>query len=233
MIDRLKREFNVEVTPGKPQVSYRETFKQTVESEGKHVKQSGGKGQYGHCWLKLEPLQAGEGFVFEDKTVGGSIPKDFIPSVEKGLLEAKGTGVLAGYEVVDFKATVFDGSYHDVDSSEMAFKIAASMAFKDGMKKATPILLEPITKVQVTVPSEYMGDIMGNLTTRRGLLQGSEASGSSQVINAEVPLSEMFGYVTDLRSRTKGKGTFTMEVVKYDEVPSHVAKTIVEGRAKN
>jgi len=232
MIDRMKREFNVEVTPGTPQVSYRETFKKTVESEGKHVKQSGGKGQYGHCWLRLEPLPAGEGFKFVDKTVGGSIPKEYIPAVEKGLIETKASGVLAGYEVVDFQVTVYDGSYHDVDSSEMAFKIAASMAFKDGMRAATPILLDPITRVQVTVPAEYMGDIMGNLTTRRGSIQGTEQSGTTAVVNAEVPLSEMFGYVTDLRSRTKGKGSFTMEVVKYEEVPSYVATKIIEGRAK-
>jgi elongation factor G len=233
MVDRLKREHGVEVIQGKPQVSYREAFKKKVDSEGKYIKQSGGKGQYGHCWLTLEPLEAGKGFVFEDKTVGGSIPKEYIPAVLKGLEEARMSGPQAGYEVVDFKATVFDGSYHDVDSSEMAFKIAASMAFKDGIMKAEPILLEPIMKVQVTTPAEYQGDVMGDFATRRGNILGTESTGDSQIINAEVPLSEMFGYITDLRSRTKGRAAFTMTPDKYEEVPSYVASKIVSARAKN
>ena len=232
IVERLKREFKCEVNVGRPQVSYRETIKGTVEVEGKHVKQSGGHGQYGHCWVRFEPLEAGAGYEFVDKIVGGAIPKEYIPAVNNGIAEAKNNGVLAGYETVDFRATVYDGSYHDVDSSEMAFKIAGSLAFKEGMKKANPVLLEPIMKVQVELPDDYLGTVMGNLTSRRGLLQGTEADKGSVRINAEVPLSEMFGYATDLRSSTQGRGSFSMEFSHYSEVPKNIAEKIIGERAK-
>ena len=232
IVDRLRREFKVEANVGAPQVSYRETIRKTVEAEGKFIRQSGGKGQYGHCWIKMEPLPAGTGYQFEDKTVGGSIPKEYIQPVNNGIQEAKQNGVVAGYETVDFKVTVFDGSYHDVDSSEMAFKIAGSMAFKEAAKKADPVLMEPIMKVQVELPDEYLGNVMGNLTSRRGMLQGTEAVMGSTIINAEVPLSEMFGYATDLRSSTQGRGIFNMEFSHYAEVPKFVADKIVGERGK-
>ncbi len=232
IVDRLRREFKVEANVGAPQVSYRETIRKTVEAEGKFIRQSGGKGQYGHCWIKMEPLPAGSGYQFEDKTVGGCIPKEYIQPINNGIQEAKQNGVVAGYETVDFKVTVFDGSYHDVDSSEMAFKIAGSMAFKEAAKKADPVLMEPIMKVQVELPDEYLGNVMGNLTSRRGMLQGTEAEHGSTIINAEVPLSEMFGYATDLRSATQGRGIFNMEFSHYAEVPKFVADKIIGERTK-
>ncbi len=232
IVDRLKREFKVEANVGAPQVSYRETVRKAVEAEGKFIRQSGGKGQYGHCWIKLEPLPAGTGYQFEDKIVGGAIPKEYIQPINNGIQEAKQNGVVAGYETVDFKVTVFDGSYHDVDSSEMAFKIAGSMAFKEAAKKADPVLMEPIMKVQVELPDEYLGNVMGNLTSRRGMLQGTENAFGNTIINAEVPLSEMFGYATDLRSSTQGRGIFNMEFSHYAEVPKFVADKIVGERAK-
>ena len=232
IVDRLRREFKVEANVGAPQVSYRETVRKTVEAEGKFIRQSGGKGQYGHCWIKLEPLPAGTGYQFEDKIVGGAIPKEYIQPINNGIQEAKQNGVVAGYETVDFKVTVFDGSYHDVDSSEMAFKIAGSMAFKEAAKKADPVLMEPIMKVQVELPDEYLGNVMGNLTSRRGMLQGTENAFGNTIINAEVPLSEMFGYATDLRSSTQGRGIFNMEFSHYAEVPKFVADKIVGERSK-
>jgi len=232
MVDRLKREFNCEVNVGAPQVAYREAITQPVKVEGKYIRQSGGKGQYGHCWIEMEPLQPGEGYKFEDKIVGGAIPKEYIPAIDAGIQEAKQNGILAGYEVVDFKVTVVDGSYHDVDSSEMAFKIAGSMAFKEAMRKGGAILLEPIMKVQVVTPDEYLGNVMGSISSRRGALQGMDAEDGTQVINAEVPLAEMFGYATDLRSLTQGRGTFTMVLEKYQEVPKFVADKIIGERKK-
>jgi len=228
ILDRLKREFKVEANVGKPQVAYKEAITKTVEVQGKFVRQSGGKGQYGDCWIRLEPLPAGSGFVFENKVVGGAIPKEFIKPVGEGVREASESGTLAGYPVLDFKATVFDGSYHDVDSSEMAFKIAASMAFKDANKKAGPILLEPIMKVEVTTPKDYLGAINGDLNRRRGQIQSQEeAAGGAVVITADVPLSEMFGYATDMRSATQGRATYTMEFSRYEKAPKSVEEEIV------
>ena len=232
IVDRLLREFKVEANVGKPQVAYKETIRKATRAEGKFVRQSGGKGQYGHCVIEMEPLEPGAGYVFEDKTVGGSIPKEYIQPINNGIQEASKNGVIAGYETVDFKVTVVDGSYHEVDSSEMAFKIAGSMAFKEGALKANPVLLEPIMKVQVEVPDDYLGTVMGNLTSRRGILTGNESKPGVQVVNAEVPLGEMFGYATDLRSQTQGRGTFTMEFLKYAEVPKNIAETIVGQRKK-
>ncbi|MDD4275923.1 MAG: elongation factor G [Clostridia bacterium] len=233
LVDRLRREFGVDANVGKPQVAYRETIRRAVRAEGKYIKQSGGKGQYGHCWIEMEPLEPAKGYEFVDKTVGGSIPKEYIPAIDSGIREAKQNGILAGYEMVDFKVTVTDGSYHEVDSSEMAFKIAGSLAYKEGARQANAILLEPIMKVQVEVPDDYLGDVMGNINGRRGTLQAIELRNGVQIINAEVPLSEMFGYATDLRSRTQGRGTFTMEFEKYLEVPKSVAEKIIGDRAKN
>lgn len=232
MVDRLRREFKVDVNVGKPQVAYRETIRKRVEVEGKYIKQSGGHGQYGHCKVVMEPLPTGKGYVFEDKTVGGSIPKEFIPAINKGIEEAKRSGVLAGYETVDFKITVVDGSYHDVDSSEMAFKAAGSLAFKEGARTANPVLLEPIMKMVIETPEEYLGDVMGNVSSRRGQLQGMDARQGTQIINALVPLSELFGYATDLRSLTQGRGTFDMVFDHYEEVPRNVAEKIIGERAK-
>ncbi len=227
IVDRLFREHKVEATVGKPQVAYKETIQKLVESEGKFVRQSGGRGQYGHVWLKLEPKERASGFEFEEKIKGGSIPREFLPGIEKGVREALTAGILADYPVEDVKVTVFDGSYHDVDSSEMAFKIAASMAFKDGMRKASPVLLEPIFKIEVVTPEEYMGDVMGDLSSRRGrILKMGERKGV-QVITAEVPLSEMFGYTTDLRSMTKGRASSSMQFEVYREVPQNVQDVIV------
>ncbi|OIZ94083.1 elongation factor G [Candidatus Rickettsiella isopodorum] len=229
IVDRMKREFSVEANVGKPQVAYRETIRKAVEQEGKFVRQSGGRGQYGHVWIKLEPLEAGKGYEFENAIVGGVIPREYIPAVDKGIKEQLENGVIAGYPVVDVKVTLFDGTYHDVDSSEMAFKIAGSMAFKEGARKATPVLLEPIMKVEVVTPEDYMGDVMGDLNRRRGILQGMEdlPAGGGKMIRAEVPLSEMFGYATDLRSATQGRATYTMEFGKYNEAPANVADGII------
>ena len=232
IVDRLLREFKVEANIGKPQVAYREAIRKKVEAEGKYIRQSGGKGQYGHCKIIMEPLEPGKGYEFEDKTVGGSIPKEYIPAIDNGIKEAKMSGILAGYECVDFKVTVYDGSFHDVDSSEMAFKIAGSMAFKDGMKKADPMLMEPIMKVEINLPDEYLGDVMGNVSARRGNLLGVEMINGSQEIRAEIPLSEMFGYATDLRSRTQGRGQYTMTFDHYAEVPRNIAEKIIGDRAK-
>ena len=232
IVDRLLREFKVEATVGKPQVSYREAIKKPVRAEGKFIRQSGGKGQYGHCIIEMEPLPAGSGYQFEDKTVGGSVPKEYIQPINNGINEARMNGVLAGYETVDFKVTLVDGSYHEVDSSEMAFKIAGSMAFQDGAKKADTVILEPIMKVSVEVPDEYLGTVMGNLTSRRGMLTGTESAAGVQIVNAEVPLAEMFGYATDLRSQTQGRGNYVMEPLRYQEVPKSIANTIIGERAK-
>ena len=232
IVDRLLREFKVEANIGNPQVSYRETIRKAVRAEGKFVRQSGGKGQYGHCIIEMEPLEPGSGYEFVDKTVGGSIPKEYIQPVNNGINEARMNGVVAGYETVDFRVTVVDGSFHEVDSSEMAFKIAGSLAFQDGAKKANPVLLEPIMKVSVEVPDDYLGTVMGNLTSRRGILTGTESTLGIQIVNAEVPLAEMFGYATDLRSQTQGRGTYVMEPLKYQEVPKSIAEKIVGERAK-
>ena len=230
IVDRLKREFKVEANIGNPQVAYRETFRKAVKTEGKYIKQSGGKGNYGHCWLEMTPLEPGAGFEFENKIVGGAIPKEYIPAIEKGVTEAMENGIVAGYPVVDFKVTVFDGSFHEVDSNEMAFKIAASMAFKDGMKQASPVLLEPIMKVEVVTPDEYMGDVMGDLNSRRGRIEGMNVQGNAQVINAMVPLKQMFGYSTELRSITQGRATYTMQFDHYEEVPANIAEEIIKSR---
>ena len=219
IVDRMLREFKVDCKVGEPQVAYRETIRKSVEAEGKFVRQSGGHGQYGHCWLKLEPQEPGEGFSFENKVVGGAIPKEFIKPIEDGVKQAMEAGVVAGYPMVDIKAAVFDGSFHEVDSSEAAFKVAGSMAFRNGAEKANPVLLEPYVKVEVTVPEEYMGVVIGDLNSRRGRIDGMEARNGSQVITGFVPLSEMFGYSTDLRSKTQGRGNYCMEVAYYDEVP--------------
>ena len=232
IVDRLKREFKVECTVGKPQVSYKETIRNKVKVEGKFIRQSGGRGQYGHVWLEMEPLEPGKGIEFESKIVGGVVPKEYIKPIEEGIREAAETGVLAGYPVIDFKATLVDGSYHEVDSSEMAFKIAGSMAFKEGCKQAKSVILEPIMKVEITVPEEYMGDVIGDVNSRRGRLEGMDAEGGNQVIRAFIPLSEMFGYATDLRSKTQGRGTYSMEPSHYDEVPKSILDNIVASRAK-
>ena len=227
IVDRLLREFKVGCTVGNPQVAYRETIRKAVKSEGKFVRQSGGKGQYGHCWLEITPRQPGEGFLFENKVVGGAIPKEYIGPIEAGIKEAMQNGVVAGYPMVDIGVTVVDGSYHEVDSSEMAFKIAGSMGFRAGTLKASPVILEPYMKVEVTVPEEYMGDVIGDLNSRRGRIEGMEPRNGVQVINAFVPLSEMFGYATDLRSKTQGRGNYSMEVSYYDEVPKNISDNIV------
>ena len=227
IVDRMLREFKVDCTVGNPQVAYRETIRKSVKAEGKFVRQSGGHGQYGHCWLELVPQEPGEGFSFENKVVGGAIPKEFINPIEAGVREAMENGVVAGYPMVDIKAIVYDGSFHEVDSSEMAFKIAGSMAFRSGAEKANPVLLEPYVKVEVIVPEEYMGDVIGDLNSRRGRIEGMEPRNGAQVINAMVPLAEMFGYATDLRSKTQGRGNYSMEVSYYDEVPKNISDAIV------
>ena len=226
IVDRMMREFKVEATVGAPQVAYKETIRRKVKQEGRYVRQSGGRGQYGHCIIELEPTQPGEGYSFENKTVGGAIPKEYIPAIDAGIQEAAKSGVLGGYECVDFKVTLLDGSYHEVDSSEMAYKIAGSMAFKDGARKADPVLLEPVMKVEVVMPEEYMGDIIGNINSRRGRVEGMESRPGVQVVKAIVPLGEMFGYATDLRSRTQGRGVYTMQFSHYEEVPKSVAEKI-------
>lgn len=228
LVDRMKREFGVEANVGAPQVAYREAIRKLVEVEGKHVKQSGGKGQYGHVWIKMEPNEAGKGFEFVDAIKGGTVPREYIPAVEKGLNEAMPNGVLAGFPVVDVKVTLFDGSYHEVDSSEQAFKMAAILAFKDGMRKANPVLLEPMMAVEVETPEDYMGDVMGDLNRRRGIIQGMEDMvGGGKAIKAEVPLAEMFGYSTDLRSMSQGRATYSMEFKHYSEAPKNVAEAVV------
>src|ERR1700754_2310860 len=228
IVDRMKREFKVDANVGKPQVAYRETIRAKVEQEGKFVRQSGGRGQYGHVWIKLEPAEAGKGYEFVNGIVGGAIPKEFIPAVDKGIKEATANGVLAGYPVVDVKVTLFDGSYHDVDSNEMAFKIAGSMAFKEAMERAKPVILEPNMKVEVVTPEDYYGDIVGDLNRRRGQIVGMEDSVSGKVVTAEVPLAEMFQYSTSMRSMSQGRATYTMEFAKYMEVPSNVAAAITK-----
>ena len=231
IVDRLLREFRVEANVGKPQVAYKETIRQAVEAEGLFKRQSGGHGQYGHCKIRLEPQEPGKGYEFVDETVGGSIPKEFIQPINKGIMEASKNGILAGYEVVDFKVTVYDGSYHDVDSSEMAFKIAGSMALKDGLSKAKSVLLEPVMKVEILTPDDYFGDLMGNVTARRGIIQGTDDRNGVKVIDAHIPLAEMFGYATDLRSRTQGRGNYTMQFSHYNEVPKSVAEKIMGKKA--
>jgi elongation factor G len=228
LVDRMRREFSVEANVGAPQVAYREAVKKSVEQEGKFVKQSGGRGQYGHVWIKLEPNEAGKGFEFVDAIKGGTVPREFIPAVNKGLVETLPNGVLAGFPVVDVKVTLFDGSYHDVDSNENAFRMAASMAFKDAMRKASPVLLEPMMAVEVETPEDYMGNVMGDLSGRRGIVQGMEDMvGGIKVIKAEVPLAEMFGYSTTLRSLSQGRATYTMEFKHYTEAPRNVAEAII------
>ncbi|MCB1321814.1 MAG: elongation factor G, partial [Leptospiraceae bacterium] len=231
IVDRLKREFKVEANVGKPQVAYRETIRQTVESEGKYIKQTGGRGQYGHCFIKVGPSEPGKGYEFVNSIVGGVIPREYIPAIDKGCQECMQNGVIAGYPVVDVRVEVYDGSYHDVDSSEMAFKVAASMAFKDGCKKAKPVLLEPVMDVEVVTPEDYMGDVVGDLNRRRGRIGSMEQRGNARVVRAEVPLAEMFGYATDLRSFTQGRAAYTMQFKHYEEVPNSIANELVSKAA--
>ncbi|MCX7748673.1 MAG: elongation factor G [Clostridia bacterium] len=230
IVDRMMREFKVEANVGNPQVAYKETIRKAVKAEGKFVRQSGGRGQYGHCWLEIEPREPGSGYEFVNKIVGGAIPKEYIPAIDAGIQDAMNNGVLGGYQVVDVKVTLVDGSYHEVDSSEMAFKFAGSMGFKDGCKKANPVLLEPIMRVDVFVPEEYMGDVMGDLNSRRGRIEGMEARNGVQNIKSHVPLSEMFGYATTLRSRTQGRGTFSMQMSHFEEVPKNIQENVLKGR---
>jgi len=227
IVDRMLREFKVDANVGRPQVAYKETIRRAVKAEGKFVRQSGGRGQYGHVWLEIEPLEQGRGYEFVNKIVGGVIPKEFIPAVDAGVREALTSGVLAGYPVVDVKVTLYDGSYHEVDSSEMAFKVAGSIAFKEAMKKASPVLMEPVMKVEVVVPEEYLGDVIGDINARRGQIEGMEPRGGAQVVRGFVPLSEMFGYATDLRSKTQGRGVYTMQFSHYAEVPKNIADSII------
>jgi len=228
IVDRMKREFKVEANVGAPQVAYRETFRGSAKVEGKFVRQSGGRGQYGHVWVEFSPLEPGQGFEFENKIVGGVVPREYVPAVQAGIEEAMKNGVLAGFPLVDIKAVLVDGSYHDVDSSEMAFKVAGSLALKEAAKKCNAVLLEPVMRVEVTVPEEYMGDVMGDLNSRRGRIEGMEARANAQVIRAMVPLSEMFGYSTTLRSRTQGRGTYSMFLDHYEEVPKSIAEEIIK-----
>jgi len=232
LVERMRREFNVDCNVGKPQVAYRETLTQMGECEGKYIKQSGGRGQYGHVWVRFEP-NPGKGYEFVDAIVGGVVPREYIPVTDKGLQEAMAGGILAGYPMVDVKATLFDGSYHDVDSSEMAFKVAASLALKEAKNKCKPVLLEPIMKVEVVVPEEYLGNVMGDLTSRRGKPMGNESRGNALSIVAMVPLAEMFGYATSLRSNTQGRGTFTMFMDHYEEVPKSIAEDIIKKNSVN
>jgi elongation factor G len=228
LVDRMRREFNVEANVGAPQVAYRETIRASTEVEGKFVRQSGGRGQFGHVWLRIEPQPAGDGYEFVNEIVGGVVPKEYIPAVDKGVQEAMEGGVIAGYPVVDVKVTLYDGSYHEVDSNENAFKIAGSMGFKAGVQKARPVILEPMMKVEVETPEEYMGDVIGDLNSRRGMIHGMEDGPTGKMVNAEVPLSEMFGYATSLRSSTQGRASYSMEFAKYSEVPSSVAEAIIK-----
>jgi elongation factor G len=227
IVDRLKREFNVEANVGRPQVAYKETLTMQAEGEGRYIKQTGGRGQYGHAKIKLTPRKPGEGFEFVNAIVGGTIPREYIKPIEEGIREAMTNGVLAGYPVDDVGIELYDGSYHDVDSSEMAFKIAGSMAFKDAAHKARPVLLEPVMRVEVVVPEEYMGDMMGDLNSRRGRIQSMEARGGTQIVTSRVPLSEMFGYATDLRSRTQGRATYSMHFDRYEQAPQQVSEEVV------
>jgi elongation factor G len=228
IVDRMLREFKVGCTVGAPQVAYRETIRQSVEVEGKFIRQSGGRGQYGHVWLRIEPLGEAEGYKFENALVGGVVPKEFVPAVDKGVQEQMGNGVLVGFPLVDMKVTLFDGSYHDVDSSEMAFKIAGSMALRQGVMQAAPVLLEPVMKVEVTTPEDYMGDVIGDLNRRRGVIQGMDEESGSLVVRAEVPLGEMFGYATDLRSATQGRAAYSMEFVRYSEAPAAITQAVIK-----
>lgn len=230
IVDRMRREFKVEANVGKPQVAYRETLRSSVEQEGKFIRQSGGRGQYGHVWLRLEALEPGQGYEFVNKIVGGVIPKEYVPAIDKGVQEQLKSGVLAGYPIVDIRVTVYDGSYHDVDSSEIAFKVAASIAFKEGFMKAKPVLLEPIMRVEVETPEEYMGDVIGDLNRRRGMIEGMDDIAMAKIIRVQVPLSEMFGYATDLRSQTQGRASYSMEFGKYNEAPTNVAQAVIEAR---
>jgi elongation factor G len=224
----MKREFHVEANVGAPQVAYRETIRKSVEQEGRFIRQSGGRGQYGHVWLRIEPRESGSGYLFVNEIVGGVVPREYIPAVDKGIQEQLKSGVLAGYPVLDVKVSLFDGSYHDVDSSEMAFKIAGSMGFREGARKANPVFLEPIMKVEITTPEDYMGDVVGDINRRRGIILGMEDMLSGKAISCEVPLSEMFGYATDLRSATQGRATYSMQFEKYNETPAHIAETIIK-----
>lgn len=226
IVDRLLREFKVEATVGRPQVAYKETIRRTARAEGRYVRQTGGHGQFGHCWIELEPREPGEGYEFVSKIVGGVIPKEFIAPIDAGIREAALSGMLGGYEVVDFRATLVDGSYHDVDSSELAFKIAGSMAFKEALKKAEEVLLEPVMRVEVVVPDEYMGDVIGDINSRRGRIEQLETRDNAQIIDSIIPLSEMFGYATDLRSRTQGRGVFSMQFSHYEDVPKSIAEKV-------
>ena len=228
VVDRMKREFNVDANVGAPQVAYRETVRKTIEQEGKFIRQSGGRGQYGHVWLRIEPQEIGAGYEFVNEVVGGVVPKEFIPAVDKGIQEQLKSGILAGYPVLDVKVSLFDGSYHDVDSNEMAFKIAGSMCFREGARKADPVLLEPIMKVEIATPEEYMGDVVGDINRRRGIIQGMEDTLSGKALSCEVPLAEMFGYATDLRSATQGRATYSMQFEKYNETPAHIAEAIIK-----
>jgi len=227
IVDRMKREFGVGANVGAPQVAYRETIRKTVKAEGKFIRQSGGKGQYGHVWLKLEPIVQGSGYEFVNEIVGGVVPTEYIGAIDKGIEEQLENGVLAGFPMVDVRVTLFDGSYHDVDSNEMAFKVAASMGLRNGGLEADPVLLEPIMKVEVVTPEDYMGDVMGDLNRRRGIVHGMEEGPAGKMINAEVPLAEMFGYATDLRSATQGRATYSMEFEKYAAAPSRVAEVVI------
>jgi elongation factor G len=233
LVDRMLREFKVGANVGKPQVAYRETITKSVKSNGRFVRQSGGKGQFGDVWLQLDPMEPGKGFEFVNAIRGAAVPNEYIPAVEKGVKEALESGVMAGYPVVDVKVTLYDGSYHEVDSSEMAFKIAASMGFKSGFQKASPVLLEPIMRVEVTIPEQFMGDIIGDLSARRARVEGMDSqSGGTSAVRAFVPLATMFGYATDLRSATQGRGTFTMEFDHYEQLPNNIAETIIGGKEK-
>jgi elongation factor G len=227
IVDRLKREFGVAANIGAPQVSYRETIKKTVECEGKFIRQSGGRGQYGHVWLRLEPKEIGTGYEFINELVGGVIPKEYVPAINKGIQEQMENGIIAGFPVVDVKVSLFDGSYHDVDSNEMAFKIAGSMCFREGAEAANPVLLEPIMKVEVVTPENYMGDVVGDITRRRGIIQGMADVPAGKTVECEVPLAEMFGYATDLRSATQGRATYSMQFEKYNEAPANIAEAII------
>lgn len=228
IVDRMRREFKVEANVGAPQVSYRETFRGSASVEGKFVRQSGGRGQFGHVWIEFSPNEEGKGFEFENGIVGGSVPREYIPAVEAGLRDSLNNGVIAGYPLIDIKARLFDGSYHDVDSNEMAFKIAASMALKNAISKCSPVLLEPIMRVEVVIPEEYLGDIMGDITSRRGRVEGMDARGNAQVVRSMVPLAQMFGYATSLRSNTQGRGVFSMHFDHYEEVPKSISEEIIK-----
>ncbi|MBU1922172.1 elongation factor G, partial [Patescibacteria group bacterium] len=232
LVERMKREFKVEANIGTPQVAYKETIRSIAEAEGKYIKQSGGRGQYGHCWLRVEPLEVGKGFEYVEEIKGGVIPKEYLPAIKKGIKEAMDKGVLAGYPVIDVRAVCYDGSYHDVDSSEAAFKIAGSMAFQAAVKRANPVLLEPVMKIEVIMPEEFMGEVIGDLNSKRAKIQEMRDRGQMKVVDARVPLSEMFGYATSLRSATQGRASYSMEFEHYAEVPKNVEQEIIEGKKK-